>query len=252
MVPTREIDTASLKTASDDWFADFADTGVPAMAIGRLAARTSADADLMVSKIIGYAQGAGSGSWRREILFVADSSDDYNFQGEATSLSSLAPNSMAVATVVRGTASDAATSSQIGSNIGSGALIVDYIGHGSTEVWAGNLLTSDTALTLSNGSMLPFFIDMTCLNALFQDLYTTSLGESLMLAPNGGAVGVWASLGLTDPALQAIMNRAMLQAMFGATTPTLGEAILQAKAATNDNDVRRTWILLGDPAIRIR
>jgi hypothetical protein len=252
MVPTREIDTASLKTASDDWFADFAGTGVPAMAIGRLPARTSADADLMVSKIIGYEQGAGSGSWRRQILFVADTSDDYDFQGEAASFAPLVPHSMAVATVLRGTASDDATSSQICGDIENGTLIVDYIGHGSEEVWRGNLLTSDTALTLSNGSMLPFFIDMTCLNALFQDLYMTSLGESLMLAPDGGAVGVWASSGLTDAAPQAIMNRAMLQAMFGATTPTLGEAILQAKAAISDNDVRRTWILLGDPTTKIR
>jgi hypothetical protein len=83
-------------------------------------------------------------------------------------------------------------------------------------------------------------------------LFFLFVGEPLMLAPDGGAVGVWASSGLTDGAPQAIMNRAMLQAMFGATTPTLGEAILQAKAATNDNDVRRTWILLGDPTTKIR
>ncbi len=252
LVPTRQIDTAYLKTASDDWFADFTGTGVPRMAVGRLPARTSADADLMVSKIIGYEQGAGSDSWRHQTLFVADSNDGYDFQGEADSLISLVPPSMAVASVLRGTAPDDVTSGQILSTIENGTLIVDYIGHGSTETWRGNLLTSDMAMTLSNGPRLPFFIDMTCLNALFQDLYTTSLAESLLLAPGGGAVAVWASSGMTEPGPQAIMNRALLQALFSSPTPTLGQAILKAKAAANDNDVRRTWILLGDPTTKIR
>ena len=34
---------------------------------------------------------------------------------------------------------------------------------------------------------------MNCLNGFFHDLYTTSLAESLITAPQGGAVAVWAS-----------------------------------------------------------
>jgi hypothetical protein len=33
---------------------------------------------------------------------------------------------------------------------------------------------------------------------------------------------------------------------------TLGEAARQAKAATIDLDVRRTWILFGDPTVRLK
>jgi hypothetical protein len=249
LVPTKLINTTFLKTASDDWFGDFSGTGVPSLAIGRLPARTPADADLLVSKIIGYEQGGGSDLGLDRVLFVADSSDDYDFQAEADSLIPLVPASMAIATVQ---SSDPAASSQVLSYIENGALIVDYMGHGSVEVWNGNLLSSQTALALNNGPILPFFIDMTCLNAFFQDLYTTSLGESLLLAPEGGAVAVWASSALTDPAPQAAMNRALLRAMFAGSRPTLGEAILKAKAAISDNDVRRSWILLGDPTIRIR
>jgi hypothetical protein len=32
---------------------------------------------------------------------------------------------------------------------------------------------------------------------------------------------------------------------------TLGAAILQAKSTVVDSDVRRTWILFGDPAMRV-
>jgi len=33
---------------------------------------------------------------------------------------------------------------------------------------------------------------------------------------------------------------------------TLGEAVRRAKAAVSDQDVRRTWILFGDPTTRLR
>jgi hypothetical protein len=32
---------------------------------------------------------------------------------------------------------------------------------------------------------------------------------------------------------------------------SIGEAILKAKEATSDLDVRRSWILLGDPTMRL-
>ena len=32
----------------------------------------------------------------------------------------------------------------------------------------------------------------------------------------------------------------------------IGEAAMRAKAATGDPDIRKTWILFGDPATRLR
>src|SRR5262249_116488 len=52
LVPTRIIDTAYLETASDDWFVDFDDDGLPNIAVGRFPVRTSQEADALVSKII--------------------------------------------------------------------------------------------------------------------------------------------------------------------------------------------------------
>src|SRR5207248_1336781 len=61
-VPTRIVPTAELKTASDDWFSDFNNTGFATIATGRLPARTVTDARTMVSKVVGYATGS-TGSW---------------------------------------------------------------------------------------------------------------------------------------------------------------------------------------------
>jgi hypothetical protein len=43
-----------------------------------------------------------------------------------------------------------------------------------------------------------------------------------------------------------------MQLLFAAKKPTIGQAVAAAKAATSDLDVRRTWILLGDPTTRLQ
>ncbi len=73
-----------------------------------------------------------------------------------------------------------------------------------------------------------------------------------MKAPNGGAVASFASSGLTIPDGQHQMGLKMFQLLYGANAIAIGDASRQAKLATNDLDVRRTWLLFGDPSIKIR
>ena len=74
----------------------------------------------------------------------------------------------------------------------------------------------------------------------------------MMKAQNGGAVAVWASSGLTTPEEQALMNQELFHHLFAAQGNTLGESVHAAKSATQDRDVRRTWILFGDPTMKLR
>jgi hypothetical protein len=91
------------------------------------------------------------------------------------------------------------------------------------------------------------------LNGYFHDPFPTeSLAESLLKAGGGGAIAVWASSGLTDPEGQALMNKKLISLLFDGTAMTLGEATVKAKAATENMDVRRTWILFGDPTTRLK
>jgi hypothetical protein len=49
------------------------------------------------------------------------------------------------------------------------------------------------------------------------------------------------------------MNQQFYQQLFsGGAGMRLGDAARAAKAATSDSDVRRTWMLLGDPSMRLR
>ena len=133
-----------------------------------------------------------------------------------------------------------------------GALLVDYMGHGSEASWRGDLLPTADVGSLVNGSRLPFFVNMTCWNGWFSDPYAETLGESLLRAAQGGAIAVWASSGLTEPETQLVMNKELVRLLFGGESLSLGEAVVKAKASVGDMDVRRTWILLGDPVTRLK
>ena len=49
-VPVALVATAYLETASDDWFGDGNDDGVPELAIGRLPVQTASDAAALVGE----------------------------------------------------------------------------------------------------------------------------------------------------------------------------------------------------------
>ncbi|HKM82250.1 MAG TPA: C25 family cysteine peptidase [Candidatus Acidoferrum sp.] len=252
-VPTRIIETAAFKTASDDWFTDFAQNGFATLPAGRLPVRTPADADLVVSKIIGYESGSSAGSWNSQALLIADQNIDSNFTAAATSAAAALPATLQVSEIFADSLDTATARSQILAALDDGALLVDYNGHGAEQQWSfADLFDTTGAAALTNGGRLPVYLLMDCLNGFFQDVYAESLAESLLLAPNGGAVAVWASSGFTQQAPQSTLNQAFLHLFAANPNQSLGRLVLQAKTGTTDNDVRRTWILFGDPAMKIQ
>jgi len=248
LVPTKLIDTAYLETASDDWLADFDGDGVADLAIGRLPICSAEEASLLVSKIIAYESSSPS----KEALLVADANDGFDFEGAANQLAPIFPPGISITQINRGRAGTETAKKHLLDGIQRGQKVVNYTGHGSANVWRGDLLTAADAARLDNGH-LPVFVMMTCLNGYFHDAALDSLAESLLKAEHGGAVAVWASSGMTLPGAQAAMNKELYRQVFsGKTALALGDAARGAKLAVSDSDVRRTWVLLGDPSMTLR
>jgi Peptidase family C25 len=249
VVPTKLIDTALMEAASDDWLADIDGDGLADLAVGRLPFRTAGEAALIVAKITNYEQGSAS----EEMLLVSDANEGYDFEKASFQLQSLIPVGLRISQVNRGRLEAAEARRLLLDGIHRKQLIVNYAGHGSVDLWRGNLLTGADAATLGNNDHLPVFVMMTCLNGYFDDPGLDSLGESLLKAERGGAVAVWASSGMTLPFEQAAMNQQLYRLLFqGGDSPLFGDVTRKAKLAIRDSDVRRTWILLGDPTMRPR
>jgi hypothetical protein len=248
-VPTRMIDTKLFETASDDALLDFDNDGIADLSVGRLPVQSAAQAKMVIAKITGYVPGQSA----EGALLVSDHLEGYDFEAANNQVRQLLPANMTVTVVNRGNRAADEVRGEIVAGINQGPQLVNYAGHGSVEVWTGaGILRSEDKSSLTNGNRLPVFLSMTCLNGFFQDVYTESLAEALIRTEGGGAVAVWASSGLTEPDRQALMDQQLIKSLFAEQATTLGDAVRGAKAATHDMDVRRTWILFGDPTMRIR
>ncbi|MBV9926160.1 MAG: hypothetical protein JOZ96_14165 [Acidobacteria bacterium] len=251
LVPSKLVDAGSMETASDDWFADFDEDGVADVAVGRLPVRTQAEASTVVGKIVSRTSDPAQTS----ALMVADRDgpDGYSFESATDGVQALLPGGASVSRINR-RAQDASTvRGQIVAGVNSGPLVVNWMGHGSVDVWTGEgLLRGADAASLQNGSRLPLFVMMTCLNGYYEAAELDSLAESVLKAGGGGAYAVWASTGMTEQGAQAAANRELYRILFTEEGVRLGDAARRAKLATEDRDVRRTWVFLGDPSSRLR
>ena len=239
-VPTELIDTAAMETASDDWFVDADLDGVPEVAIGRMPVRTAAEATPVVQKTLAY---AGRADLPKGGLFVTDEdTTDLDFSSASATAETKVSDIMPVDSFHRGAMGD--TPDVLLAKLGAGPFLVNYLGHGSVDIWDG-LFSSDQASALTNTDA-SIYVVMNCLNGFFQDVSTTSLAEALLEAPHGGAVAVWASSTLAEFAPQPAYDQAFLMHV-GRTS--LGEAAVAAKQAIADVESRRTWLLFGDPTL---
>jgi hypothetical protein len=240
-------------TASDDWFSDFKDDGIPTIATGRLPVSTIAEARSVAEKISTYEGQSTNGPWTSKALFVADKDDTESFTQDSQTVKAQLPGAMQVTDLFVDNVGTAAARGNIVDSINSGQALVNFLGHGSEEQWAGPYIFRDDSVnSLTNASQLPVFLIMDCLNGFFQDIYAQPLGVSLLLAPNGGGVAVLASSGLNQPTPQTNLDALVVQNAFGANAMPLGDAIVKAKSNISDPDVRRTFVLFGDPAMKIK
>jgi uncharacterized repeat protein (TIGR01451 family) len=250
-VPTKLVATAALKTASDAWFTDFDGDGTEDLPIGRIPVRTADQANIMIGKIA--RRGTPTGAWAQQALLVADKQVGYKFDLAINETAALLPSNITPTIVRMSQMTTSAARTAILTALRSGQLLVQYSGHSSVGVWGSStVFRSSDAATLTNGEKLPVVFAMNCFNGYFHDLWTDSIAEAFLRAPSGGAVAVWASSSLTSASAQELVSKELMRQLFGANPPTLGEAVRRAKSATQDRDVRRSWILFGDPSMNFR
>jgi hypothetical protein len=150
-----------------------------------------------------------------------------------------------------------------------GALLVNYIGHGGLRSLSsydgGFMLTAldvdcpvghPPSQCLNGGvSKPPVLAAMTCNVGNFADPAIETLSEALVLREGGGASAVWSSTGesLNTPAVY--LDEGFFKALFEEGETTLGGAILSAVRRYADSGQSRFELdmfnLLGDPALEM-
>ena len=244
---------------------------LPDMYLGRLPVKTSAQASAMVDKILSYEQTPSTidwHDWRRETLFVADKYDpgagDFAALSDAVADHYL-PSDYGVQKVYYKITHSDKTEVQaaIIEAINQGKLLVNYVGHGSVQLWGLEMLFSVNHIdSLTNTGKLPFMIPMTCLEGSFDypspvGSDSSSLSERLVREPEKGAIASFAPTGFGVAQGHDFLNKGLYLVIFTDNETRVGPATTQAKLHLYANsggahlDLLDTYALLGDPLLRL-
>lgn len=261
LIPTKIVPTFEAESGSDEALADFNNDGLAEIAIGRIPARTVAVINTIFNKTTLFETPAMQ-SLARGGLFVHDLPIGYDFQGMNQLVRDEVPTMPATMVARRYLPSppaapntpDPHAQQDIINGVNSGKFIVNYAGHGTTGLWAhASFFGIDNVPQLTNAGSPTIFTMLTCLNGYFLRPDADSIGELLLKASNGGSVASWASTAKTTPDIQLPMGARFYNHVNSGAINRMGEMIRDAKTVIpGSSDVRYSWVLLGDPALKVR
>lgn len=249
-IPTRFVDTIYLETGSDETLADFNNDGLAEIAVGRIPVRDAAAVTQILNKVRAFEQTVAQAP-ERGAVFASDLPNGYDFEGLSSRLCEQLPATISCLKVNRAQAN---ANSLLFDGINAGPFLVNYSGHGSTAAWSSSnsFFSSPLANQLTNENRLSVYTMLTCLNGYFFQS-GDSLSEVLLKNPNGGAAANWSSTGLTTPDIQEIMAMRFYNQFAAGSITRIGDLIKDAKTTINfGRDVRLSWVLLGDPTMKVR
>lgn len=254
---------------------EFARLNTLDIGIGRLPARSLEDAAKLVEKILNYKGPATLGPWRLASTLIADNNDGAgNFMEDTEGMSDLITTTThnlynhskiyldaipSISTPAGKRAPNA--NAAIGDRIYKGTMMINYIGHGNTQVWTEErILTQDDFNKWSNIDKLPFMITATCDFGQFDHPQYVSAGEQLVLHKGGGVISILTTTAAVYNNYNNPLNRIFLQTQFtqkaDGTWQSFGDATRICKNATyitssNPSELAnyRKFALLGDPAL---
>jgi hypothetical protein len=240
--------------ATDTWFTMFDEESLmPGIAIGRFPVQTKEQLDTMVAKTLAYERSADS-DWVGRALLVAD--DEVSFDDASDDLAGeldlVGYQTQKLYMTENENIHDAIVSA-----LNQGVGIVNYVGHGSVEVWGDErVFQAEDADILINGNRLPIFTTFTCLNGYFNHPDVDALAETLLWAEDGGVVASIAPSGRSLTSQQLPLAQEFYRHLLSGEATTLGEALQLAKITGAENDflvdVIHTFNLLGDPALKFQ
>lgn len=240
------------------------------IAVGRFPVHTAEEARIMVDKTIAYAQNNAPGSWQNTAVFLGDDGDKDAHMRAAESAAEITEKEEPDL-VVRRIMWDAFTrqsastgysypevTEQINHYMSSGALFMDYNGHGRPDALSHELVLSLNDTKAMRNKNYPLWIAATC-DIMPFDSPTDNIGEAMLLNPDGGTMAFFGTTRTVYVDKNRYINDAYVEALVQKTNgqhPTIGEAqrIAKNKIVTLQQDLtvnKLQYSLLGDPALRL-
>ncbi|MCB2409939.1 type IX secretion system sortase PorU [Hymenobacter lucidus] len=243
--------------------------------IGRLPIRTprdqpgsTAQATLVVDKLIRYDEPISFGKWRNRVTFVADDgnnsihiSESANPQADSIAVRHPEYNVHKVyldlypQLIAAGGQRSPECNRALDESLEQGSLLVHYSGHGGPKGWADEqILTKQSVLALQNRNRMTFMVTGTCDFSTYDNPEEDSGGELVLTDVAGGAIGLLTTTRLAFSNYSFNLSSQFYNFLFKPATgqlPPLGEAVMIAKNNSVSASYNRNYALLGDPTTHL-
>lgn len=240
-------------------------------AVGRLSARTPAEAKILVDKIIAYDANEQAGAWQNIICMMGDDGDNNLHMNDAeyvyNSISTAYPDYQykkiywdAYTRVASSTGySFPDVTRLIRQQMQSGALIMNYSGHGAAYCLSHEQVVKLADFNESSSMRLPLWLTASC-DIMPFDGQEENIGETAMLNKNGGAIAFYGTTRTVYASYNRPMNQLYTNYVLSTTADgkrmTIGEAARLAKNSFTAGSTamlinKLQYTLLGDPALSL-
>ena len=269
--------SATESYVSDDYFCMLDDgeggnitsSDVPDVGVGRLPARTAAQAKVFVDKIVSYANNEMAGDWQNLLCFMGDDGNGNVHMREANEAATLVEETYPGFNVKRifwdaYTRKATATgyyypevADLVKNQMAKGALIMDYCGHGAAYSISHEkvLLLDDFATQTS--LRLPLWVTASC-DIMPYDSRDSNIGETALGNENGGCIAFYGTTRTVYTGANKDMNCKFIKhvlATVDGRRNTLGDAVRLTKAEVWGSGYtaynKLHYSLLGDPALTL-
>ncbi|MBO4499760.1 MAG: type IX secretion system sortase PorU [Bacteroidaceae bacterium] len=237
--------------------------------VGRFPVVTVQDAKSMVDKTISYINGNYAGSWQNSVLMLGDDGDGNTHMEQsdkiADNIAAMNP-SLNIRKIYWDTYKMEVSASgnsypevrrDILKELEKGALLVNYIGHGSPDVLSHELVMDKGDFLKLSSQHLPLWVTASCDIAPFDAAYDM-IGKNALLNPVGGALALFATARTVYSSqnykIAWLFNQNLMNPELA-----LGDVVRETKVQLvtpmspyqdySENKVH--FVLLGDPALHL-
>ncbi len=252
-----------------DWYEFSSGDHTLDIGIGRIPAKTTAEATDIVNKIIRYSTSERVlGNWKNTVTFVADDGDNNSHLNDGETSASILdeqatqilPRKIYLDAFEQELGASSETSpiltSEINQAISEGTFLVNYIGHGNEFQWMNEATLDTTFISgLTNRFRLPIFVTATCQFGRYDDPDFFSGSERLLLDPNGGAIALLTTTRPVFASSNRLVNEAFHENIFRRENGQylrLGDIIRLTKNQSLRGPRNRNFALLGDPMLMLQ
>ncbi len=238
--------------------------------IGRLPCTDEATARVMVDKIIAYLNNEEAGSWKNKVYLLGDDiNNTLHMTGServASSIKTASADRLSQRRIYwdaypRTYAATGFTypeaTAELREFMTSGALIFNYVGHGSPDQVSHSGVLYKEDFNISSNGRLPLWIFASCEISPY-DKQSEDIGRTALYNPTGGAVAVLSAARAVYSGSNEALNVAFVTNLLNEREAPygMGEALRRAKvslvenAYSGDRTINKLkYALLGDPAL---